>query len=105
MKQCWETYVGITFYRLILVDFFFLLLSTFFGEFVRRLVKLQFNSLPGQNLSRTYYILSFFLFVVSLQNILDGVVRILAFQVLIFHVMCWIWYMRRHWHGMYYIHL
>lgn len=34
--QCWENYVGFAFYRLIIVDFAFLLLSTFFGEFVRR---------------------------------------------------------------------
>ncbi|XP_048576014.1 transmembrane channel-like protein 7 isoform X2 [Nematostella vectensis] len=38
MKQCWETYIGIVFYRLVIVDFVFLLLSSFFGEFIRRIV-------------------------------------------------------------------
>lgn len=36
ITQCWENYVGFAFYRLIIVDFAFLLVSTFFGEFVRR---------------------------------------------------------------------
>lgn len=36
ITQCWENYVGFAFYRLIMVDFAFLLVSTFFGEFVRR---------------------------------------------------------------------
>ncbi|KAK3715207.1 hypothetical protein QZH41_020469 [Actinostola sp. cb2023] len=48
MKTCWETYIGITFYRLILVDFIFLLLSTFFGEFVRSAIA-KYIGWCGQN--------------------------------------------------------
>lgn len=32
---CWETYIGQAFYKLIIIDFLFVLLSTFFGEFIR----------------------------------------------------------------------
>ncbi|XP_078609735.1 transmembrane channel-like protein 5 isoform X2 [Branchiostoma floridae x Branchiostoma japonicum] len=34
---CWETYVGQEIYRLVLVDFVFLLLTTFISEFIRNL--------------------------------------------------------------------
>lgn len=36
--RCWENYIGYAFYRLVIVDFAFLLVSTFFGEFVRRIL-------------------------------------------------------------------
>ncbi|NXY26280.1 TMC5 protein, partial [Atrichornis clamosus] len=36
--QCWETLVGQDIYRLILVDFIFCLLGSFFGEFLRRII-------------------------------------------------------------------
>ncbi|XP_031982020.1 transmembrane channel-like protein 5 isoform X5 [Corvus moneduloides] len=35
-SQCWETLVGQDIYRLVLVDFIFCLLGSFFGEFLRR---------------------------------------------------------------------
>lgn len=56
--RCWENYVGYTFYRLVIVDFAFLLLSTFFGEFVRRIVAVNIRSCketlgpPGFDISR-----------------------------------------------------
>ncbi|NWH34343.1 TMC5 protein, partial [Chloropsis hardwickii] len=37
-SQCWETLVGQDIYRLILVDFIFCLLGSFFGEFLRRII-------------------------------------------------------------------
>ncbi|XP_068764630.1 transmembrane channel-like protein 5 isoform X2 [Struthio camelus] len=37
-SQCWESLVGQDIYRLILIDFIFCLLGSFFGEFVRRIV-------------------------------------------------------------------
>lgn len=56
--QCWENYVGFAFYRLIIVDFAFLLLSTFFGEFVRRILAVNIRwcketvGPPGFDISR-----------------------------------------------------
>ncbi|XP_056359506.1 transmembrane channel-like protein 5 isoform X6 [Oenanthe melanoleuca] len=37
-SQCWETLVGQDLYRLVLVDFIFCLLGSFFGEFLRRII-------------------------------------------------------------------
>ncbi|KFR14422.1 Transmembrane channel-like 5, partial [Opisthocomus hoazin] len=37
-SQCWETMVGQDIYRLVLVDFIFCLLGSFFGEFLRRII-------------------------------------------------------------------
>ncbi|XP_065540324.1 transmembrane channel-like protein 5 isoform X2 [Lathamus discolor] len=37
-SQCWETLVGQDIYRLIVVDFVFCLLGSFFGEFLRRII-------------------------------------------------------------------
>uniref|UniRef100_A0A672TF95 Transmembrane channel-like protein n=1 Tax=Strigops habroptila TaxID=2489341 RepID=A0A672TF95_STRHB len=37
-SQCWETLVGQDIYRLIVVDFIFCLLGSFFGEFLRRII-------------------------------------------------------------------
>ncbi|KAM6114101.1 LOW QUALITY PROTEIN: transmembrane channel-like protein 5 [Pterocles gutturalis] len=36
--QCWETLVGRDIYHLVLVDFIFILLGSFFGEFLRRII-------------------------------------------------------------------
>uniref|UniRef100_UPI00358EC973 transmembrane channel-like protein 5 isoform X1 n=1 Tax=Myxine glutinosa TaxID=7769 RepID=UPI00358EC973 len=46
---CWETFVGQDLYRLVIMDFLFSLLGTFFGEFVWRLVA-TFHSKQGQKL-------------------------------------------------------
>ena len=43
--QCWETAVGSEIYRLVLVDFFFILGATFFLEFLRR----YFHSYSDEN--------------------------------------------------------
>ncbi|NXI57176.1 TMC5 protein, partial [Chloroceryle aenea] len=37
-SQCWETLVGQDIYRLVLVDFIFCLLGSFFGEFLQRMI-------------------------------------------------------------------
>ncbi|XP_068002939.1 transmembrane channel-like protein 5 isoform X2 [Melanerpes formicivorus] len=37
-SQCWETLVGQDIYRLVLVDFIFCLLGSFFGEFLHRII-------------------------------------------------------------------
>ncbi|XP_057274961.1 transmembrane channel-like protein 5 isoform X2 [Pezoporus wallicus] len=37
-SQCWETLVGQDIYRLIVVDFMFCLLGSFFGEFLQRII-------------------------------------------------------------------
>ncbi|NXM50911.1 TMC5 protein, partial [Gymnorhina tibicen] len=37
-SKCWETLVGQDIYRLVLVDFIFCLLGSFFGEFLRRVI-------------------------------------------------------------------
>ncbi|NXI77386.1 TMC5 protein, partial [Rhipidura dahli] len=37
-SQCWETLVGQDIYRLVLVDFIFCLIGSFFGEFLRRII-------------------------------------------------------------------
>ncbi|XP_009952989.1 PREDICTED: transmembrane channel-like protein 5 [Leptosomus discolor] len=37
-SQCWETLVGQDIYRLVLADFIFCLLGSFFGEFLRRII-------------------------------------------------------------------
>uniref|UniRef100_A0A8D0GPY7 Transmembrane channel-like protein n=1 Tax=Sphenodon punctatus TaxID=8508 RepID=A0A8D0GPY7_SPHPU len=36
--ECWESLVGQDIYRLVIVDFLFCLLGSFFGEFVRRII-------------------------------------------------------------------
>uniref|UniRef100_A0A8C4NJY3 Transmembrane channel-like protein n=1 Tax=Eptatretus burgeri TaxID=7764 RepID=A0A8C4NJY3_EPTBU len=46
---CWETFVGQDLYRLVIMDFLFSLLGTFFGELVWRLVA-TFHSKQGQKL-------------------------------------------------------
>ncbi|XP_075021214.1 transmembrane channel-like protein 5 isoform X2 [Calonectris borealis] len=38
-SQCWETLVGQDIYRLVLVDFIFCLLGSFFGEFLQRIIR------------------------------------------------------------------
>ncbi|XP_078346103.1 transmembrane channel-like protein 7 isoform X1 [Oculina patagonica] len=57
IAKCWENYVGYAFYRLVIVDFVFLLLSTFFGEFVRRILAVNVQCCktigpPGFDISR-----------------------------------------------------
>ncbi|XP_030315864.1 transmembrane channel-like protein 5 isoform X3 [Calypte anna] len=41
-SECWETLVGQDIYRLLLVDFVFCLLGSFFGEFLRRIIGTTF---------------------------------------------------------------
>lgn len=36
--QCWESMVGQALYRLVFFDFLFLMLGSFFGEFLRKWV-------------------------------------------------------------------
>ncbi|XP_067860148.1 transmembrane channel-like protein 6 [Heptranchias perlo] len=36
--SCWETFVGQELYRLVMVDFIFIILETIFGEYIRRVV-------------------------------------------------------------------
>ncbi|KAM8934434.1 transmembrane channel-like protein 5 isoform 2-T2 [Pelodytes ibericus] len=37
-NPCWETYIGQDIYRLVVIDFIFALMGSFFGEFVRRII-------------------------------------------------------------------
>ncbi|XP_067407143.1 transmembrane channel-like protein 5 isoform X2 [Emydura macquarii macquarii] len=37
-RECWENLIGQDIYRLIVIDFIFCLLGSFFGEFVRRII-------------------------------------------------------------------
>uniref|UniRef100_A0A8C5QN94 Transmembrane channel-like protein n=2 Tax=Leptobrachium leishanense TaxID=445787 RepID=A0A8C5QN94_9ANUR len=37
-RECWENYVGQDIYRLVVIDFIFVLLGSFFGEFIRRII-------------------------------------------------------------------
>ncbi|XP_071976722.1 transmembrane channel-like protein 5 isoform X3 [Engystomops pustulosus] len=36
--QCWESYIGQDIYRLVVIDFLFVLAGSFFGEFLRKLI-------------------------------------------------------------------
>ncbi|KAM5151834.1 transmembrane channel-like protein 5 [Mantella aurantiaca] len=36
--ECWESYIGQDIYRLVVIDFLFVLLGSFFGEFLRRII-------------------------------------------------------------------
>uniref|UniRef100_W5MJ21 Transmembrane channel-like protein n=1 Tax=Lepisosteus oculatus TaxID=7918 RepID=W5MJ21_LEPOC len=36
--QCWESFVGQDLYRLVVIDFFFCLIGSFFGEFLHRVI-------------------------------------------------------------------
>ncbi|NXQ54025.1 TMC5 protein, partial [Anthoscopus minutus] len=47
-SQCWETLVGQDIYRLVLVDFIFCLLGSFFGEFLRRIIGTKIFMSLGQ---------------------------------------------------------
>ncbi|KAM4632638.1 transmembrane channel-like protein 5 isoform 1-T2 [Discoglossus pictus] len=40
-QECWESYVGQDIYRLVVIDFIFALIGSFFGEFVRRIIGTQ----------------------------------------------------------------
>ncbi|OCT64109.1 transmembrane channel-like protein 5 [Xenopus laevis] len=37
-SECWESFVGEDVYRLVVVDFIFALIGSFFGEFIRRII-------------------------------------------------------------------
>jgi len=53
---CWETYVGEAFYKLLVIDFLFTLLSLFFGEFIRKIFSKHMSCCaaytPGFDISR-----------------------------------------------------
>ncbi|XP_075035838.1 transmembrane channel-like protein 5 [Mixophyes fleayi] len=36
--ECWESYIGQDIYRLVVIDFLFVLMGSFFGEFLRRII-------------------------------------------------------------------
>ncbi|XP_066469330.1 transmembrane channel-like protein 6 [Tiliqua scincoides] len=53
--QCWETFVGQELYRLVVMDFIFILLDTFFGELIWRVIlekKLQSKRRPEFDIAR-----------------------------------------------------
>ncbi|KAG9477040.1 hypothetical protein GDO78_002432 [Eleutherodactylus coqui] len=37
-RECWESYIGQDIYRLVVIDFLFVLLGSFFGEFLRKII-------------------------------------------------------------------
>eukprot|EP00079_Xenopus_tropicalis_P030652 XP_012826808.1 PREDICTED: transmembrane channel-like protein 5 isoform X2 [Xenopus tropicalis] len=37
-SECWESFVGEDIYRLVVIDFIFALIGSFFGEFIRRII-------------------------------------------------------------------
>ncbi|XP_075686299.1 transmembrane channel-like protein 5 isoform X2 [Rhinoderma darwinii] len=37
-QECWESYIGQDIYRLVVIDFLFVLFGSFFGEFVRKII-------------------------------------------------------------------
>ncbi|XP_069839859.1 transmembrane channel-like protein 5 isoform X2 [Dendropsophus ebraccatus] len=37
-RQCWESYIGQDIYRLVVIDFLFVLVGSFFGEFLRKII-------------------------------------------------------------------
>ncbi|KAM4025487.1 transmembrane channel-like protein 5 isoform 2-T2 [Anomaloglossus baeobatrachus] len=37
-RECWESYVGQDIYRLVVIDFLFVLFGSFFGEFLRKII-------------------------------------------------------------------
>ncbi|XP_064009930.1 transmembrane channel-like protein 5 isoform X2 [Pogoniulus pusillus] len=47
-SQCWETLIGQDIYRLVLVDFIFCLLGSFFGEFLPRVIGAGVSGGPGR---------------------------------------------------------
>lgn len=49
--KCWETIMGQELYRLVIVDFIFTLFSTFFSEFVRRLLSQRVGKLEHPTFS------------------------------------------------------
>ncbi|XP_061471864.1 transmembrane channel-like protein 6 [Rhineura floridana] len=53
--ECWETFVGQELYRLVVMDFIFILLDTFFGELMWRIIlekKLQSKRRPEFDIAR-----------------------------------------------------
>ncbi|XP_073399055.1 transmembrane channel-like protein 5 isoform X1 [Dendrobates tinctorius] len=37
-RECWESYIGQDIYRLVVIDFLFVLFGSFFGEFLRKII-------------------------------------------------------------------
>lgn len=54
LSRCWENFFGQAFYKLAIVDFLAVLLATFFGEFIRRLIAERCckRHMPGFDISK-----------------------------------------------------
>ncbi|NXP02833.1 TMC5 protein, partial [Thinocorus orbignyianus] len=89
-SQCWETLVGQDIYRLVLVNFIFCLLGSFFGEFLRRIIGTTFCvslGLPefdiGRNVLDLIYVQTLIWIGILFSPLLPGI-QIIAFSIVFY---------------------
>ncbi|NWW42757.1 TMC5 protein, partial [Pedionomus torquatus] len=89
-SQCWETLVGQDIYRLVLVNFLFCLLGSFFGEFLRRIIGTTFCvslGLPkfdiGRNVLDLIYVQTLIWIGILFSPLLPGI-QTIAFSIVFY---------------------